>query len=225
MQSSKRNLGLLAAAVIVVAGIGIATTAYLTHAEAGTNNSPKKLANRMMIRPTTKGTVTAINGSSIALTGKNNTAYTVDATNAKINKIGSGPKTTIPVSGISIGDTLTVTGTVSGTNITATNIIDGARPAPVKESPVATGTVSNLSGNTFTLTNSAGTAYTVDASNLKNINIRKLNTSLQNGGVQNGDIISVYGTLSGNNITASSIQDGNMPNGWPKMMGQQGSDQ
>lgn len=219
MQSTKRNIGLMAAAVVLAAGAGLASTAYLTQAKSGANNGAngmggiRQIANRLMIKPITTGTVTAVNAPSVTITAKNGTSYTVNTSSTtKIYKVVNGTKTTIQVSGITVGDTLAVSGTVSGNTITATNIVDGALPA--KRQPAATGTVSNLSGNTFTLTNNSGAAFTVDASSLQAINISKSNTTLLTSGVQNGDMISVFGTLSGGNITATRIMDGKSGIGW-----------
>jgi hypothetical protein len=98
----------------------------------------------------TFGTVTAINGDTITLQSKSfnkssgsttatSVTYTVDATNATVQKTtpptttptpGTKPvkptSTTIQISQIAVGDTLSVQGIVSGTNITATKITDGA---------------------------------------------------------------------------------------------------
>ncbi len=208
----KTIAGSVAVLGIIFAGAMAITSARLTQAQTTTNpsgtNAPKWSMHRFGAAPIT-GTVSGISGSTITLAGPNNTTYTVDATSAKITKISGTTKAVIQISGIVKGDTLNVSGTVSGTNIAAKTIIDGtlpARPQPI--APTATGTVSNLSGNTFTLTNSAGTAYTVDATSLQNISINKQNTSLQNGSVQNGDIVSVFGALSGGQITATRIMDG-----------------
>jgi hypothetical protein len=98
----------------------------------------------------TFGTVTAINGDTITLNSKTfskaasgsaptstSVTYTIDATNATIQKIitptpvstGTKPAKsapqTITVSQIAVGDNLMVQGTVSGTSITATKITDG----------------------------------------------------------------------------------------------------
>ena len=78
------------------------------------------------------GTVSAINGNSITLNA-NGTTFTVDATNAKISQFSNDTTTTIQVSGIKVGDTLNVRGTISGTNIAATVITDGmiVKPMPM----------------------------------------------------------------------------------------------
>jgi hypothetical protein len=85
------------------------------------------------------GTVSAISGTTITITGKTppvrsttgaaptpGTAvtYTVDASNATVTK-GSTAST---VSAIVVGDTIMVQGTVTGTNVVATTIRDGVMP-------------------------------------------------------------------------------------------------
>ncbi len=97
--------------------------------------------NRLGFKPSAIGTVSAINGNIITLTGRNfaaksNTTYTVDASSATITKLtvpptkGSKPASTaITISQIKVGDTLIVHGTVSGTNIQATTIRDRQIPA------------------------------------------------------------------------------------------------
>lgn len=69
------------------------------------------------------GTVAAINGNTITLTGKDGITYTVNASSASVKKV-----TTIAVGDIAVGDTLMVSGEKSGTTITAKNIMDGQMP-------------------------------------------------------------------------------------------------
>ena len=66
------------------------------------------------------GTVSAISGNAITLTGKNGTTYTVDAASATVKKVSDSS-----VNNIAVGDTLMVSGNTSGTTITAANIVDG----------------------------------------------------------------------------------------------------
>lgn len=107
-----------------------------------------------MMPPGIFGTVTAVNGDTLTVTGQTHvmrpmpegsatgtqahpvppvaaspTVYTVDATNAKIYK-GSATST-VSVSAINVGDTVIVQGTVSGTNVAATVIRDGVMPARI----------------------------------------------------------------------------------------------
>ncbi len=72
--------------------------------------------------PGIQGTVTAVNGSSLTVTGQDGKTYTVDGTSAEATKMQ-----TISVSDITVGDTIGVDGTVSGTSVTATHIMDGMR--------------------------------------------------------------------------------------------------
>ena len=94
--------------------------------KAGTNNGSAQLpAITGNGQPVVLGTIATINGSTLTITNKSNVTYTIDATNAKIVQ---GPNT-ITVSGVKVGDTVIVQGTVNGTNITASNIIDQTKPA------------------------------------------------------------------------------------------------
>ncbi len=79
------------------------------------------------------GTVTAVHGSTVTVTGKDGKTYTVDATNSTIGKFQ-----TITVSGIQIGDSVGVQGTVNGTSVTAKNIMDGM-PTPHNQKSATTG--------------------------------------------------------------------------------------
>lgn len=71
-------------------------------------------------QPIVAGKVTAISGSTITITNSSNVTYTVDATNAKIQK-GNALST---ISNVVIGDMVVVQGTVNNSSITATSIID-----------------------------------------------------------------------------------------------------
>jgi hypothetical protein len=204
----KKTAALLAAIAIILTGAAAITSARVSQAKSGTVGAVKT-AMRHLGTPPTTGTVSAISGNSITLAGKNGATYTVDAGSAKIVKISNGAKTTIAVSGIQTGDVLAVTGTVTGNNIVAKNITDGVMTMPVKQQPAATGTVSAISGNSITLAGSNGTTYTVDASNVQ-ISILKSGVSLQNSGVQTGDTLTIFGAVSGSNITATRIMDGKL---------------
>lgn len=76
-------------------------------------------------RPGVRGTVTAVNGSTLTVKGQDGTTYTVDASSAKASKMQ-----TISVSDISVGDSVNVNGTVSGTSVTAKQVMDGMPTPP-----------------------------------------------------------------------------------------------
>lgn len=66
------------------------------------------------------------------------------------------------------------------------------------------GTVSAVSGNTLTITNTDGTSYTVDASEAKVSKVVELTV----GDVKVGDIVGVMGEVSGTSVVAKHIMDG-----------------
>jgi hypothetical protein len=104
--------------------------------------------------PAAFGKITAINGSSITISGKSNTTYTVDVSSAKFYR---GKDTAITLSDLAVNDMVVVEGTVNGTTITATVLriggprgIPGGMPTMMGERGVM-GTVSTVSGTTFTV--------------------------------------------------------------------------
>ena len=101
--------------------------------------------------------------------------------------------------------------------------------------PGVTGTVSAISGTTLTVTskkmergmNKAGTStpaasvtYTVDASNAT---VTKNNTTSTLSAIAVGDTIMVQGTVSGTNVTATTIRD--LPAGTKSMMNKEQENQ
>jgi hypothetical protein len=165
--------------------------------------------------------------------GTATTTYTVDASNATVTKNNA----TSSVSSIAVGDNVFVQGTISGTSVTATKIFDGQfrggmmgsvtgsgqgfgfGPGGVR--PAVIGQVASISGTTLTVTSrgfgsnpganpgsgqngTATTTYTVDASNATVI---KNNATSSVSSIAVGDTIAVVGTVSGTNVTATSIRD------------------
>ncbi|MDE2030838.1 MAG: hypothetical protein KGI58_01080 [Patescibacteria group bacterium] len=177
--------------------------------------------------PAVIGTVSAINGNTITVNGKQGfgtnavaSTFTVDATNARITK-GNVVGT---ISSIIVGDTIVVHGTISGTNVTATNIHDGivvrndndaantikqGIPAIMGNGePVVAGNVSAISGSTITITNKSNVSYTVDATNAK---ITQGPNIILISNIAVGDTLIVQGTVNGNSIVATSVVDQNRP--------------
>ncbi len=190
-----------------------ATTLSATGTQTGIQNSGQRQ------RPVAVGTVTVVSGNSITLTDKmSGTTYTVDATNATIQKMGTpststaGAATTPPtptpisVSDIAVGDTLMIQGTVSGSTISATHIMDG-QPPMGHGGPGGhglNGTVTGVNGSTITITGSDGTTYTVNATNATASKVVTLPVS----SIAVGDSINVNGSVSGTSVTAEHIMDG-----------------
>ncbi len=125
----------LAAAALLVGGgtvayTGLASAQTPTATTQTTGTPPAGMHGKwgMHRGPGAMGTVAAVSGNSITLTGKDGTTYTVDASAAQIDKIS-----TVSVSDIKVGDTLGVEGTVSGNSVTAKHIMDGMPKPPQQQ--------------------------------------------------------------------------------------------
>jgi hypothetical protein len=158
-----------------------------------------------------RGTVSAISGTTLTVTGSqgfssstSSTTYTVDASNATVNKNGQ----TSTVSAIAVGDTVMVQGTISGSNVTAKTIRDGMAPKSSIQGngePVVAGSVTAINGNTITITNKSNITYTIDATNAKFSVKGVASPTISNVAV--GDNLVVQGTVNGTSVTASSVID------------------
>lgn len=161
------------------------------------------------------GTVASVNGATLTVISKvrqnggTTTTYTVDATNATVTKNG----TNASVSGILVGDTVSISGTISGTSITAKFIRDGVGMGQRKAAtpiiqgnglPVVGGNVTAINGSVLTVTNKSNVTYTVDVTNAT---IMKAAATSTIGNVNVGDAVIVQGTVNGTSITASSVID------------------
>jgi len=147
-----------------------------------------------MIKPATAGTVTAINGTSISITTKDNKSVTVDATAPGVLNI-------------KIGDLIIVEGTLNGTNAVATKINDvgtippGSRPFGDRRGfgmgmrhEGAFCTVSAINGSSITLTGPQNEVITVDAS-AANVSTLKI-----------GDKVGFEGTVKTEAFTATAVR-------------------
>jgi hypothetical protein len=77
--------------------------------------------------PGIMGTLSAVNNTTLTVTGKDGKTYTVDASSAKLlkNSGSATAPTTVVVSDLKVGDTVMVQGTVTGTSVAATSVFDG----------------------------------------------------------------------------------------------------
>jgi hypothetical protein len=147
------------------------------------------------------GTVSAISGSVITVTGKSRaknsstTTYTVNAGNATVIKNGASSS----VAGIAVGDSLMIQGAVNGTTITATAIRDN-----IPQRPGISGTVSAINGNIITVTDRKNVAYSVDATSAT---VTKNGDASSISGIIVGDKVMVSGTVNGTSISATAIRD------------------
>lgn len=199
----------------------------------GGEQEGRGLGNGQMTRPVVTGTVTAVSGNTITLSGNAGmmssstpkTTFTIDATNAKVLKAGKE----IKVATIVTGDTLAVSGTLTGTNVVATIIHDGimmgGRGGDMKNNaikndaqamqqlqgngqPVVAGNVTAINGSTITVTNKSNVTYTADTSAAK-VLVSGVTSTLAS--VKVGDSVVVQGTVNGTAITASTVIDNGTP--------------
>lgn len=201
----------------VIAGmVGMASAQTVSPATTGTAST----ATHALRNNGVAGTIASINGNTITLTGKNGTTYTIDASAATVSQIS-----TINVSGLSVGNTIMVGGTVNGTSVTAKSIASGTMPTGSfgggfggmhskgmqgKGNPGVSGTVSAVNGTTLNVTGKNGTTYTVNAASAK---VMKSATgsapaTITVSQIAVGDTVSIRGTVSGTSVTATSIFDG-----------------
>ncbi len=113
---------------ITVSGIAVGDMLRVQGTVNGTTITATKIEDGMIGRgggefgrmPGVMGTVTAVNGSTLTVQGKDGKTYTVNASGATADKMQ-----TISVSDIQIGDTVGVQGDTSGTSVMAKHIMDG----------------------------------------------------------------------------------------------------
>lgn len=161
------------------------------------------------------GQVTAVTGNTLTVTDqRSGTAYTVDASGAKITKDGQSGT----VADLAVGDNVMIEGTVNGTSVTATAIRDGmagrfGQSGPGDRSnngqrPAVVGKITAVSGSTLTVAKDDNTVYTVDASKAK---IDKNRVAVTVADLAVNDRVMVEGAVNGTAVTATAIHDGR---GW-----------
>jgi hypothetical protein len=163
--------------------------------------------------PHVHGTVTAVSGTTITITDdRQNTTYTIDASAATFKKAAEGTApTTVTISEIAVGDTISAMGTVSGTTVKATEVLEGdfgrgghGGMGGHGRGPGVMGTVTAVNGSTITVTDQrSGTSYTVNAGSAT---VQKMTTGALSDIVV-GDTIGVQGDVSGSTVTAKNIMD------------------
>ena len=184
-------------------------------------------------RPAVMGTVSAISGTTVTLTGKDGKTYAVDASAAVVTKGIGQTSTTTSLSAIPTGETVIIMGTLTGANVTASRIIyslggammkggpslagDEIATGPKPEDmdgkphdaprPVVVGSVTAVTGTTITLTGKDSAVITVDASDATFIKAGDKTTATTIAGIAVGDTIAVEGTATGSTVTATKVVD------------------
>jgi hypothetical protein len=182
------------------------------------------------IRPGVMGTVSSISGSSLVISSKdaatqgNSTAtattFTVNAAAATVIKNGA----TTTLSGIAVGDTVMVEGTITGTTVVAKTIRDGAGMMMEKGGmmgkrneasstmammqgngqPVVAGTIASISGNSVILSTKTNLSYTIDVTSAK---VLKMGAASSVATLTTGDFVVVQGAINGTAVVATTVMD------------------
>jgi hypothetical protein len=101
-----------------VMGRGMAGGKMGQPGQRGVNNIAPVIEGNGM--PVVAGTISAINGSTLTITNKSNVTYTVDASKAKI----AVKNVVSTISGVTVGDSVVVQGTVNGNSVAASSVMD-----------------------------------------------------------------------------------------------------
>ena len=161
------------------------------------------------------GTIAAVSGSGFTLQVRNRSDQTVSISDNTVIRKGN---TTAAASDIIQGMNVTVTGLWDST----ANTIAATKIQIIVRNITVSGTVTAVTGNTITLTKPApaastdasatattqvatATTWTVDATNAKFV--RRFGASMVITDIQNGDTLSVSGSIIATNITAKVVRD------------------
>lgn len=147
------------------------------------------------------GSVSAISGTSLTVTGTNGTTYTVDASQAKLMQ-GMGAR--LSLSNVQTGDKVMVMGTINGTAVTAKRINDTS----FMGRNIFSGSVTAINGSLLTISGRDKTSYTLDASAATITKGRpNASTTLGIADIKVGDRLTAVGSLNGSSVSATSIFD------------------
>lgn len=170
------------------------------------------------------GTISAINGEMLTVTSVDGTVYTVTASDAEVYTFTQDTRKEATLSDLSVGDEIGIHGEVDGTTITAEHIMDGAPERGMGRSMGrgerggmrggngVMGEVTNVDGNTITVTAPNGTVYTVNAEHAE---VERF-TEGSLGDIREGSRIGVHGERNGTTVTAERIM-ADMPEAFEKI--------
>ncbi len=199
------------------AGFRIGSVIKLFNKDSRHNDDKKHATTTAQGTVNVSGKVTAVNGTTITLSGKDGATYTVNAANATI----SAENRTLAITDIKVGDTLKVKGTLTGSTIVATTIRDKStaqRELETKLSNLRAGIVTAVNGSVVTITRfGTGTTSTVNTNASTTIKVKGGATSTS--AITPGSAIVVVGSNASttpDSITATFIHVLNAGFGWMK---------
>ena len=231
----------LATLTSILIGVGLIATTIPAFAAATPANRPQMRNNQTRtafqgMKPSVIGTVSAINGSTITISGKQGegfgfggkrgtattspatvSTFSIDATNATVMKNNA----TSSISNIIIGDTIMVQGTINGKNITATIIRDGlTNPGKMGEgrgnfasstSPIQGNGEPIIAGAISSINGSILTitnkSKVVYTVDATNAKITQGQNTISLSNIIINDNVIVQGAVNGTSIVASSVID------------------
>ena len=216
MKLTKTTLLVPVLTVAMVGSGAVAGYASVVSADTTDTTRPQGLGLMMGDAPErdgdhVRGTVTAINGSTIVITDeRDSTTYTIDASTADFVKAerGQGPSSA-SITDIAVGDTIGAHGTLNGTTLEADHVMTGDMGPRGGEMGRGNGrgsfgTVTAVNGSTITLTTPNGETVTVDASDASFSKV--VSGSISDVAV--GENISFHGDRSDGTVTADHIMTG-----------------
>jgi len=189
-------------ATMTVADIQVGDSLQINGSLSGTSLTAKLIRDlsQQQRSATFSGTVSAVNGSSFVLQTKQRGNQTV---NTSSSTVFTKSAQSASLSDVMVNSNVVVSGVWDSTN----NIVTASKVNIVIRTATVDGTVTAVSGTTITMTLKSDSMVTdtVDASNAKLI--RRFGAAMQITDIQNGDMLEVNGTVTGNNISAKVVRD------------------
>ncbi len=204
MTTTKKIILVPALGALMLVGGAVAGYTGLAAAESTTTGG-SGFGKMFRNGPHVGGEITAVNGSTLTVTGRDGTTYTVNAANATVMKEGAASTLT----SLAVGEHVHVKGTLDGTTVTAESVMAGMKMGKGGpggrhgKGPGVMGTVSAINGSTVTVTGMNGTSYVVEAGSAT---VQKMAAGTLSD-IAVGDRIGVQGTVSGTTVTATNIID------------------
>lgn len=181
--------------------LAVGENMLITGAVDSANNTLNASIVRIMIKRTTKtGTVQSVSGTTISLTDKKGTTFTINVAGAKLmRRYGA---TIVDASLIQNGDTLVATGLQNGTTFTAQTIRDNSLQA---RNGTFTGSVTAVNGASFTLQSKNRGAQTINTTSTTVFKKGKAAATLSDIVVGQTVMVSGVWDRTNSNVTATKV--------------------
>ncbi|MDB5187926.1 MAG: hypothetical protein JWO50_446 [Candidatus Kaiserbacteria bacterium] len=227
-----KTMSVATMATLLMSGAALSTVFADTNTQPAPQRGPgMERMNGNPMKPMLMGVITAVNGTSLTVTGKSGfqnatSTFTVDASNAKVVKKGA----TTTVSALTSGEKVMIEGTVTGTSVVATMIRTDVGPGMMMGHgdmmgkhneasstmamiqgdghPVIAGSIASITGNSMTLSTKTNLSYTVDLSSAK---VLKMGAPSTITNLAVGDFVVVQGTVQGSAVVATTVMDQGVP--------------